>query len=131
MHMKPKNLSRRVNLYIVILLFSTLVWSCTTSQTTEQTWIKKESWKNELTQCTGYRSELTNQLDSLTTHLKTLRESEVTDMMGMPDQTLLYERGQKFFEYQVNCTTDKKTNKFLRLRFNALGYVNEVLLIER
>ncbi|MCV9386154.1 hypothetical protein [Reichenbachiella ulvae] len=69
-------------------------------------------------------------IDSIRAEIYSLTEEELNEVLGRPEQTLLYERGQKFYEYKINCE-EKEVEKYLRVRINALGYVNEVLLLEK
>ncbi|MFY0627367.1 MAG: hypothetical protein JXR07_13785 [Reichenbachiella sp.] len=67
-----------------------------------------------------------NELDSLVGK----NEMQITDLLGVPSRTQLYDRGQKFFFYKINCDSLNVSKNSLRIRFNALSYVNEVLITE-
>ena len=58
-------------------------------------------------------------------------DANISSLMGKPDETELYERSEKFFFYQLDCTDDFKKASYLRIRFNALGYAKEVLIIRK
>lgn len=92
--------------------------------------LNPDLWKTDITGCDGYRKRI------ITEHLFDIQslvgfdEKEVIETLGKPNQTLLYDRAQKFFKYSISCDTVLKPNKAMRLRFNALGYVNESLILQ-
>lgn len=72
-----------------------------------------------------YRVALTN-FDSLGGK----NQKEVIKHLGMPLRTQLYDRGQKFLFYGINCDSAGAYNKVLRIRINALSLANEMLIID-
>ncbi|PIB35162.1 hypothetical protein BFP72_07000 [Reichenbachiella sp. 5M10] len=117
--------------FIVFFIFFIALQSCTKSKKTQIENIDSTLWKKDLENCGSYRALIVGDLDSLNSSLLSLTEEQTIDVLGAPNQTLLYERGQKFYEYKINCDLHKNINQYLRLRINSLGYVSEVVLIER
>ena len=97
--------------------------------------IELSKWKKDKIGCDGYRSEHIKQIENNKSNLLRKGEREITLALGSPERTELYEKSQKFYFYYLTsgneCDNSTSTSiKILRLRFNALGYCNEALLIE-
>lgn len=64
--------------------------------------------------------------------LLSLKQMEVVELLGHPDQNELYSRNQKFFYYFIDpaptCPGGDSSAAKLVLRFNAIGLVNEVAI---
>lgn len=55
---------------------------------------------------------------------------ELISKLGAPTESLLLDRGEKFFMYKVNYSENKQeVNKTVRVRVNAIGLVRESILI--
>ena len=65
----------------------------------------------------------------LVSEIKGENEEEVVAALGKPSRIELYERGQKFFFFDVNCDSTNKPNYLLKIRINALGLANEILVL--
>ena len=61
--------------------------------------------------------------------LKRASEEEITNVLGRPHKIELYERGQKFFYYHLDCNDKNEPEKILKIRITALGVTNEVLIL--
>ncbi|UXX79293.1 hypothetical protein N7E81_18225 [Reichenbachiella carrageenanivorans] len=113
---------------IVLILFSLATLSCQ-SKTTSFDSFNSPQWKAETTNCKGYRGTVIENMETEFDKFIGLSERELIEILGAPTKTHLYTRGQKFFSYQINCL-DSTNSKSLRIRFSALDYVNEVLILE-
>ncbi len=65
-----------------------------------------------------------------------LREMQIKELLGLPDQIEVAERGQKFYIYflepgsQCKSSTHPDPARHVRMRFNATSQVNEVTLVD-
>ena len=59
-----------------------------------------------------------------------MSETELITYLGTPNKTLLYTRGQKFFTYAIDCNDSLDNSRTLRIRFSALDYVNELIILD-
>jgi hypothetical protein len=92
-------------------------------------------WKDDRSGCDGTRPEQANHLLNQRQSLLGIDELDVVSVLGKPDQTELYTRNQKFYYYYVepspDCNRESTAGaKRLEIRFNAVGLVNEVNLVE-
>lgn len=106
-----------------------LVLGCQTKTTTFKTFDPK-SWMSETKVCTGYRNSVINNMESEFDQFLGMNETELIAYLGTPEKTVLYTRGQKFFSYKLNCNDSLATSNSLRIRFSALDFVNEVLILD-
>lgn len=86
-------------------------------------------WKTDSKGCTGVRRAQIDSLDQNFDWLLGNTEREIKSKLGQPPAARLYVRGQKFFTYPIACNIDSTAVEELRVRFNALGYCNEVMTI--
>lgn len=91
---------------------------------------ESDKWKNSLDNCDGYRAEASQVLLDQWQDLKGASQNEVRQLLGKETQHQLYLRNQKFFFYDLNCPDDT-TQLQLRIRFDALGHVREMLKEEK
>ncbi|UXP31374.1 hypothetical protein N6H18_13545 [Reichenbachiella agarivorans] len=116
--------------YIVFFIFCALLFSCRGKQHLEQTTIDSALWAEDIKTCGDYRNTVVEQIAEVNKTLSGLRESEVMDILGKPYQILLHNRNEKFFEYKLRCDSLYEDQN-LRIRFNALGYANESLVVKK
>lgn len=88
-------------------------------------------WKADMSGCDGYRKNTIYNQDLDLQLLIGFNEKDVINMLGKPNETLLYDRAQKFFNYSISCDSTMKPKEVVRLRFNALGYINESLILQK
>jgi len=94
-----------------------------------------EIWKSDRNGCNGKRTEEIEALLGAKDQLLGKSEPEILLLLGRPDKNELYRRSQKFFIYYIDpapaCTGDSLNEsgaKYLSVRINAIGYVNEIYL---
>ncbi len=93
-------------------------------------------WKSDRKGCQGLRISLKNQLEKISPQLKRLSNKDVLYVLGRPDKNELYRRNQKFFIYHISPAPDcdhyeaSQTPVTLKIRFNAVGLSNEVMIYD-
>lgn len=115
--------------FFVFSIISLLVSSC--YRAPEVPGFDSEKWQKSLETCDGYRVE-SNQL--LLDHFEVLKgatQNEIQLLLGRETQHSLYLRNQKFFFYDLSCADSPGIKEHLRIRFDALGHVREVLREEK
>jgi hypothetical protein len=118
------------------LFFAMLGWlaSCGAPVTLEG--FDLDTWQHDKFGCKGNRAKQWADFESIVKPelLKGLREMQVKELLGLPDQIEVAERGQKFYIYFLEpgqqCKTTDNQARRVRLRFNALSQVNEVTLVD-
>lgn len=69
-------------------------------------------------------------MEAIFAELMHQREAEILQLLGSPDYQDLFQRGQKYYVYRVesnpSCGTNNPNYLRLRIRFDALGRVNEI-----
>lgn len=89
-------------------------------------------WKEDAGGCKGTRATMAEVFKTQGSKIEGLDEGDVTKLLGKPDGKELYVRSQKFLIYYLEPSPDCKNGKpeplTLKIRFNALGYSNEVFL---
>lgn len=117
--------------YTIVLLL--LIAACSGKKVVIKDF-NNEIWKQDKLGCKDLRSDLYKILLDNKQLLLGLRETELIDFLGRPDQTELYTRNQKFYFYQLSpgpqCgdTYADREPARLSFRFNATGLVNEITL---
>ncbi|HAA12265.1 MAG TPA: hypothetical protein DCE41_11415 [Cytophagales bacterium] len=91
----------------------------------------EQAWKDDPQGCQGVRLQMLPQLEAAWSDLDGSSQLDVERTLGKPDQHELYRRSQKFFIYYIspgpNCATaDEDTPLRIHIRFNALGFANEI-----
>lgn len=112
-----------------LILIGLLVVGCQSKPTSFKSF-ETSRWKAEEKECTGYRNSVIQGLEGEFDQFIGMNETEIIEYLGNPDKTLLYTRGQKFFSYNLDCKDTAGESKQLRIRFSALDYVNEVLVLD-
>ena len=95
--------------------------------------IDQKVWKEDRNGCNGKRAPMKEQLIQEKRKLLALKERQVIELLGRPDQNELYQRNQKFYTYFIEpaltCKGDSSSNpKKLVVRFNAMGLAKEVVV---
>ncbi len=109
---------------ILLLFVSSLFWGC--YKTPEIEGFKTSGWKESLNNCDGYRMQSVNLIKGSEGDLVGKNQNEIKKLLGGPSKHELYDRNQKFFNYYLDCDKTKE----LVIRFNALGRVQEIQVIE-
>ncbi len=112
--------------FLIILLFMT---SC--YRAPEVPGFDTDQWKASLETCDGYRMANTQLLIDNFDLIKGATQNEIQLLLGQETQHSLYLRNQKFFFYDLNCPNAPGKQEHLRIRFDALGHVREVLREEK
>ncbi len=86
-------------------------------------------WKEDSGGCEGLRAAMGGSLAAQRDKLLRLKEMEIVDLLGKPDENELYVRGQKIYRYYIDpapsCGSGMEDPRILVLRFNALGVCHE------
>jgi len=92
--------------------------------------INPRQWKDDKNGCNHYREKTIDLLTSQIDKLKALSETQISQLLGKPDQTELYRRNQKFYIYflapSAKCDPSNKKAKQLVIRFNGMRVASEV-----
>lgn len=89
-----------------------------------------QRWISESLDCKNYRISVIDQMEAEFDRLLGMNEKELIRHLGKPEETHLYTRGQKFFNYSLTCGDSIISDKRLRIRFSALDQVNEVIVLD-
>ncbi|WP_456459326.1 hypothetical protein [Reichenbachiella sp.] len=111
----------------ILLLF--IAFSCRPNTVSFESF-DSSLWIAESKTCTGYRNDVINDMEAEFDLFIGMSETELIKYLGNPGKTLLYTRGQKFFNYHIDCPNQPASTRQLRVRFSALDYVNEVLILD-
>lgn len=103
--------------------------SCQSKTTTFDSF-DSQRWISEATDCKGYRKQVIVEMEKEFEKFIGMSETELIKHLGHPEKTMLYTRGQKFFSYEIDCLNNSIRTSQLRIRFSALDYVNEVLILD-
>jgi len=91
-----------------------------------------DTWKNDPNGCKGDRQKMAGVFQSQKELLMGLSEADLKEILGKPDKQELFVRSQKFFAYYIGpaptCAGGQELPLTLTIRFNALGFTNEVFL---
>jgi len=94
-----------------------------------------EQWKSDREGCKGLRVQYADLILESKDQLLGKGEQLILNLMGRPDKNELYRRQQKFYIYYIQpgpkCTAQPAQTdsaKYLSLKFNATGIVNEVFI---
>ncbi|WP_084374170.1 hypothetical protein [Reichenbachiella faecimaris] len=112
-----------------MLVISLVVISCQ-SKTVSFDSFTTEAWISDSTTCRDYRNSVIQAMEGEFDKFIGMNETELMIYLGHPEKTLLYTRGQKFFSYKLSCEDSLTRSRSLRVRFSALDYVNEVLILD-
>lgn len=118
---------RKITPYIVGCL---LLAGCSTPENLQG--FDSEAWKNDRKGCSGERTKLINDLDSLRKEFYGKKEFIVRRLLGKPDKEELLERSQRIYSYYiepgVHCTDSKGNSEanMVEVRINSLAKVSEI-----
>lgn len=93
----------------------------------------QQRWQQDKMACQGIRLELAADFENIRRQLLGSSQDEIIEVLGRPDQQLLYERTQKFYLYfiekgpQCNGDSENSKAKTVSVRFNALGLASEIV----
>jgi len=93
----------------------------------------KAAFEGDKNGCRGIRSDYEQILSKQQDKLLSLSETQIVELLGMPDQNELYKRNQKFYFYYIKpnskvCGGPDSTSVRLMVRFNAMGLAKEVTI---
>ncbi len=111
--------------WVIICLFSLI--SCYQTLTIDG--FNQDNWSKQLTCAQNRLSEAKVLIDNEELLLAS-NQNEIQHLLGNPDEHELYSRNQKFFYYNLSAKCDGQAQKRLALRFDALGRVSEVNIIQ-
>lgn len=129
LHSMTRSMSK--NTIALLLIFC----SCQTS-TLKMGEIDLTKWKSDRFACNGFRVTQFDKVKSAKEDLLRYGEREITLALGVPYKTELYEKSQKFYYYYLGpaakCQNGMTESSVLslRLRFNAMGYCNEAIILD-
>jgi len=111
-----------------LLIILLLIFSCT--KPTEIENFDSSTWKIDKNGCQQKRIKMISRLQEVQFELNGMKEASIKSVLGKPDKTELYERGQRFFIYDITpdpeCIENYQGEEIdLILRLNALGIVSE------
>ncbi|MCG8475531.1 MAG: hypothetical protein MI784_08665 [Cytophagales bacterium] len=93
-----------------------------------------QKWRTDKNACLGYRISHYRLLIEQRDQLKGLSTTQIHKLLGLPNKNQLYDRDQKYYYYSTSpnkkCGSHyaKTPETYLRLRFNSIGYVNELTI---
>lgn len=93
----------------------------------------KAAFEGDKNGCQGIRSTYELILSKQQEKLLSLRETQIVELLGMPDENELYKRNQKFYFYYLKpnsraCGGADSSAVRLMVRFNAMGLAKEVTI---
>ncbi|MFY0650648.1 MAG: hypothetical protein JXQ96_01380 [Cyclobacteriaceae bacterium] len=117
----------------VLLIFWICLVACT-NISKDLLEIDLESWKQDKYGCKDYRISKEELITNNKDNLISLSEKEISELLGLPETTELINRSEKYYNYSLagskHCDSSRNSvHKYLRIRFNSLGYAKEVLIL--
>ncbi|MDQ3393901.1 MAG: DUF3192 domain-containing protein [Bacteroidota bacterium] len=115
-----------------LLFLYTLLISCENKVAIEG--FDGQNWKDDKLGCQGKRDQLAPIILEQRDKILGLSESEILNLMGRADFLELSKRNQKFYFYyflpgpQCEKTLSGEKNQTLQIRFNSVGYANEIMI---
>ena len=89
-------------------------------------------WKNDKNGCGGERAMMLEAIRRQRNKLEGLTETQISGLLGRPDQNELYKRNQKFYHYFLQpgpvCGQSSSKPLQLSIRFNATERAKEVAI---
>src|SRR5690554_4776506 len=85
------------------------------------------AWIGDRSGCLGTRLKMIDEIKKIQNDLRGLHRDRLTGLLGSPDETELYTRGQLIYRYRISpgetCPKAEETNNstILEVRLNALG----------
>lgn len=121
----------RFGILIVIIFLS--VQSCGKKAPVKN--FDSSRWIGDKNGCLGERIKMVDQLQSVRESLPGLQRGRLIAMLGKPDNTELYSRGQLIYRYHISPSKECQSfdaalpDRTLEVRLNALGVVSEVNIV--
>lgn len=94
-----------------------------------------QQWQQDRNACSGVRARMRESIDKEKNKLLSLTQTQITRLLGKPDQNELSSRNQKFFYYFLQPSSacgsslDSLAER-LAIRFNAVGLAKEVAILK-
>ena len=112
-----------------IVVISTLLLMSCTFDSKQLSALESKKWKSDNIGCDGYRKNVYKAVFDEFELIKGTNEIGFVKLFGKPNEIVLYDRGQKFYIYYVQCKSNTDLTKSLKIRFNALGLASEIVVI--
>lgn len=121
-----------MKIYPKILLISLMVFACQAK--VELNSVDTQKWRDDGMGCENYRNLAVKNLYNEKGKLIGLSPSEISDLLGSPNENEIYKRNQRFFVYYTGqghqCSNENtKEPSSINIRFDAIDRANEVYLI--
>ena len=114
-----------------LLIFLFVLAGCGKSLPTLENFDTK-LWKDDRGACKNLRIGLEQSLTLQKDKLLGLKEVQIVELLGRPDENELYQRNQKFYFYHLSpgktCESSNVESKVLEIRFNAMGLAKEIFI---
>jgi hypothetical protein len=127
------NPSKKMLVHFISLALITTIglgaMSCQTKSKSFSTF-EKSLWIDDAANCNHYRSSVIENMRDEFDLFYGMDENEIISHLGNFTEKHLYTRGQKFAVFVIDCGNTNQSTRKLRFRYSALGYVNEVLILE-
>ena len=92
----------------------------------------KIQWDNYQKECSYYRLETIQNILDQEDQLLRKNQNEIVKLLGKPSEHELSSRNRKYFYYlltpQPPCKKISSSQKYLSIRFNALGIADELII---
>ena len=121
-------------LFVAMAFIAFCFASCGSAEITIKQFDHK-AWRADTNGCNGSRLGMANTLISQKDALMRHNQNEIEAYLGKPDEHELYERSRKYFFYYLepntkcNNTSTAQYPARLSIRFNAMGFANEILIM--
>jgi len=123
--------------YHQLLAALALAWALAacSSNAIDVTNFDQQAWRSDTNGCSGQRITMVGNLIQQQNALLRHTQNDIEAYLGKPDEHELYEKSRKYFYYYLEpnekCNTDstQQTPTRLSIRFNAMGFANEILII--
>ncbi|MGK7396873.1 MAG: hypothetical protein ACNS62_20015 [Candidatus Cyclobacteriaceae bacterium M3_2C_046] len=115
--------------YTFILVFFSILYSCNNGVKFEG--FDDQVFRNDRNGCEGHRLSQVDQLKKLKSSLEGLSRNQVIQLLGRPDASELYRRGQIIYRYHLApapaCPVSNADQYLvMEVWINALGIVSEI-----
>ncbi len=116
----------------ILLVLPLIFYACAQPASLEG--FQPDRWREFTKECTDYRLNIAGHIIKHQEALLESNQNEIEALLGAPTEHELYKRNQKFFHYQLTPSDScgsYASQKFISIRFNAIGLANEVQLVIR
>ncbi|WP_109829970.1 hypothetical protein [Reichenbachiella versicolor] len=93
--------------------------------------ISQIEWNKTEQNCFQTDQLTINRLTGTNSELIGVNVDHLYTILDAPTESLLLDRGEKFFIYHLDCKNEKSNKKYLRVRINAIGLVREAILFDK